>query len=166
MVPRRLRVAAARSCRRGAGQGGNSEPDGGAEPVSGGRTGGCHGDLDAANAEMHDRTDLEQLETNGAASRGGEVGVMQADTTLCTEQHVGHGGKPQAQLIGPHGGCRGAVGIEIELAFLDPVLHVAACAVELLIQVLGGLPAKAWHGGPKVYSLHAPEVGPTSSASR
>jgi hypothetical protein len=90
---------------------------GDAEPVSGGRTGGGHGDLDAANAEMHDRTDLEQPETDGAASRGGEVGVMQADTTQCTEQHVGQGGEPRAQLIGPHGGCRGAVGIEVELAF-------------------------------------------------
>jgi hypothetical protein len=47
---------------------------------------------------------------------------MQADTAQDTEQHIRHGGKPQAQLIGPHGGGRGAVGIEIELAFLDPVL--------------------------------------------
>src|ERR1700722_17068611 len=32
---------------------------------------------------------------------------------------------------------RGAVGIEVELAFLDPVLHVTARAVDLLVQVLG-----------------------------
>jgi hypothetical protein len=63
------------SCRRGAGQGGNREPDGAADPVSGGRTGGCHSDVDATNAETHDRTDLEQLETDGAASRALLVGA-------------------------------------------------------------------------------------------
>jgi hypothetical protein len=61
---------------------------------------------------------------------------MQADTAQCTDQNVGHGGKPQAQLIGLHGGCRGAVGIEVELTFLNSVLHVAAGAVDLLIQIL------------------------------
>src|SRR5580692_5082452 len=59
------------------------------------------------------------------------------DTTQCTEQHIGHGGKPQAELVGPHGGGGGAVGIEVELALFDPVLHLAACAVDLLVQVPG-----------------------------
>ena len=98
-MPRQLRVAAVRVMRgpRAA----IASRDCGAGPVLGGRTGGRHGDLDAANAQAHDRTDLEQLEPNGAASRFGEVGVMQADTAQGTEQHVGHGGKPQAQVDWP-----------------------------------------------------------------
>src|SRR5208283_3966198 len=37
-------------------------------------------------------------------------------------------------LIGTHGGGRGAVGIKVELAFLDAVLHVAAGAVDVLVE--------------------------------
>src|SRR6476620_4035278 len=39
------------SCRRGAGQGGDCEPDCGAAPVSRGRTSGRRGELDAADAD-------------------------------------------------------------------------------------------------------------------
>src|SRR5207249_2265781 len=42
---------------------------------------------------------------------------------------------PQAELVGAHGGRRGAVGEHIHLAFLDAVLHVAAGAVDLLVEV-------------------------------
>jgi hypothetical protein len=44
--------------------------------------------------------------------------------------------EPQAQLVGAHGGGRGAIGIEIELAFLDAVLHLAAGAVDVFIKFL------------------------------
>ena len=67
----------------------------------------------------------------------GELGVRQADPTQRAEQHVGERGEPQAQLIGPHGRRRGAVGEQIELAFLDPVLHLAARAVDPLVQPPG-----------------------------
>src|SRR5438034_7353527 len=50
---------------------------------------------------------------------------------------IGHRVEPQPQLVGPHRGSRGAVRIEVELTLLDPVLHVAAGAVDLLVQVLG-----------------------------
>jgi hypothetical protein len=40
-----------------------------------GRTARRHRDLDAADADAHERTDLEQLETNGAAGGLGELGV-------------------------------------------------------------------------------------------
>src|SRR6195952_1108200 len=54
-----------------------------------------------------------------------------------TEQHVGKRGEPQAQLIGPHGRRRGAISEQVQLAFLDPVLHLAAGTVDPLIQPPG-----------------------------
>ena len=37
------------------------------------------------------------------------------------EQEVGHGGEPEAQLVGPEPGAQDAVGQEIELAFFEAV---------------------------------------------
>ena len=125
------------SCRRGARDGGDREPDCGAAPVFGGRTGRCHGDPDAADADAHERPDLEQLETDGAAGGVREVGVVEADAAQGAQQDIGHRVEPQAQLVGAHRGGRGAIRIEVELALLDPVLHVAAGAVDLLVEVLG-----------------------------
>jgi hypothetical protein len=39
---------------------------------------------------------------------------------------IGHRGEPQAQLVGAHRLGRGAVGIKVELAFLDAVFHPRA----------------------------------------
>ena len=61
--------------------------------------------------------------------------LSQSDAPQGAEQDVGHRSKPQAQLIGVHRRCRGAVGIEIELTLLDPVLHVTACAVDFFVEV-------------------------------
>ena len=41
------------------------------------------------------------------------------------EQGVGEAGEQQAELVGPPSVARGAVGEELELLFLDPVLHLA-----------------------------------------
>ena len=49
-------------------------------PVLGGRTGGRHCDLDAADADAHERTDLEHLETNDTAGGLRELGVVKSDT--------------------------------------------------------------------------------------
>ena len=69
---------------------------------------------------------LDGLET-------GQLRVVEPDPTQGAEQHVRHGREPQAQLVSPHRGRRGTIGIEIELALLNPVLHVAARAVDLLV---------------------------------
>ena len=63
--------------------------------------------------------------------------VMQGDPAHGTEQDVGERCQPQTQLVGTHRGGRGAIGIEIELALLDPVLHVATGTIELLVEVFG-----------------------------
>src|SRR6202008_139400 len=81
--------------------------------------------------------DLEELETNDAAGGIGKLAVVETDTSHRAQQNIGHRMKPQPQLIGAHGGGRGAIGIEVELALLDPVLHLAAGAVDLLVEVFG-----------------------------
>jgi hypothetical protein len=65
------------------------------------------------------------------------LGVLEADAARRADQHIGHWGEPQAQLVGAHSVRRGAVGIEVELTFLDAVLHLAAGAVELFVEVAG-----------------------------
>ena len=80
----------------------------------------------------HERADLEQLETKGC----GELVLancvcLRPMRRKALQENVGEGGKPQPQLIGAHGRRRGAVGKQVGLAFLDPVLHVATGAVDL-----------------------------------
>jgi hypothetical protein len=62
--------------------------------------------------------------------------VGQADPPQGTEQRITHRGEPQAQLIGPHGGGRGAVGIESKLTFLDAVQQA-----EAKVKAPGNVPA-------------------------
>src|ERR1700731_3025913 len=68
----------------------------------------------------------------------GKLRVSQSNPAKVTEQHIGHGCEPQAELVGAHGSRRGPIGEQIELTFLDAVLHLAASAIDLLIEVLAG----------------------------
>ena len=76
------------SCGRGAGDGCDGETDRGTSPILGGRTGRRHGDLDAADADANQRTDLEELEPDGAASRLREVGIVEADAAQGAHQSI------------------------------------------------------------------------------
>src|SRR5580693_6397416 len=96
-----------------------------------------HRELDAAHTGTHQRPDLEELEADRAARGAGELRVGQADAAQGADQDIGHRGKPQPQLVGAHRVGRGAVGIEVELTFLDAVFHLAAGAVELFVKVAG-----------------------------
>ena len=98
------------------------------------RASGRHCDLDPPYADPHQRAEFQQPEPDGAAGGIGELRVGQSDAAQRAEQHIGHRGEPQAKLVGPHGGSRSAVGEQIELTLLDPVLHLATCAVDLLIE--------------------------------
>src|SRR6516162_11522788 len=73
------------SCRRGTG-GGGGEPYGGAGPIFGDRAGRGHCDIDAADADAHERADLEQLETKGAAGGVGEGGALEGDPAHRAQQ--------------------------------------------------------------------------------
>ena len=75
---------------------------------------------------------LSSLRRIVPAGGAGQPGRLQADPPQRRQQHVGHRGEPQPELVGPHGPARGPVGEQIELAFLDAVLHLAAGAVEPL----------------------------------
>ena len=75
-----------------------------------------HGELDATHAGAHKRADLEQLEADGAAGGAGELSMSQADAAQGAQQHIGHRGKPQPQLVGAHRFGRGAIGVKVELA--------------------------------------------------
>src|SRR3954468_21874209 len=100
-------------------------------------TGRGHGDMDPAHADLYQRTDLQQFQPDVAATGPGKLGEGQPDPAQRAQQHIGKRSEPQAQLIGPHGGCRGAVSEQVQLAFLDPVLHLAAGTVGPLIQPPG-----------------------------
>jgi len=62
-------------------------------------------DLDAADADAHERADLEQLETNGAAGGLGELSVVETNTARSAQQDISHRVEPQAELVAPHRGC-------------------------------------------------------------
>ena len=52
-------------------------------------------------------------------------------------EHGGERREPQAELVRRHRCRRGAVGEEVELLLFDPVLHLAAGAVDPLVEGLG-----------------------------
>ena len=110
---------------------------------------GGHGHGDPAHRDPDQGAELEQLAADGAGGGLGEPGRPQADPAQRLEQDIGHRGKPQAELIGGHGPGRGAVGKKIELALFDPVLHLAAGAIELFVEWFGrpGRGGEAGHDG-------------------
>src|SRR5512143_1550403 len=65
------------------------------------------------------------------------VGYGRGRSAQRAHQHVGERREPKAQLVGGHRRGGGAVGEEIELALLDPVLHVAARAIQLFVEGAG-----------------------------
>src|SRR6476659_7061018 len=74
-----------------------------------------HGDLDAAHAGPDLGADLQELQADGAAGGGGELGVAQADAPQRFHQHVGEGGEPEPELVRPHRRSRRAIGEQVQL---------------------------------------------------
>src|SRR5437868_308940 len=98
-------------------------------------TAGGHGELDPTNADGDERADLEELAADGAAGGIGEIGRLQSQPTGTLDQDVSHRGKPQAKLVGRHSGGRGAVCKKVDLTLLDPILHLAAGAIDILVEI-------------------------------
>ena len=46
---------------------------------------------------------LEELEPDRAAGRLGKLSMSEADPAQGADEHIGHGGEPEPQLIGAHG---------------------------------------------------------------
>ena len=91
------------------------------------------GEVDAAHAGAHLRAELQQLEPNGRDGGIGELAMAQTDAAQGIDENIGHGRERHAELIGLHGGRRGAIGEQLEL-LANTVLGLAACAVELLVE--------------------------------
>ena len=87
--------------------------------------------MDAAHAGAHLGPELEQLEANGGDGGIGELAVAQTDAAQGVDKNIGHGGEPQAELIGLHGGRRGAMGEQLEpLARAESELSLAGNAAQ------------------------------------
>jgi hypothetical protein len=129
-VPR-SRETAGGSGRRGT-QAGVGQREGGLRGAGRG-----HGDLEAADGDGDAGSDVQQLQADGAAGGRGKAAVGEADPPQRRQQQVGERGEPQPELVGAPPRGAGAVGKEIELAFLDPVLPLAAGAVELFVERAG-----------------------------
>ena len=89
--------------------------------------------MDAAHTGSHLRPELQQLEPNGRDGGIGELAVAQTDAAQGVDQHIGHGRERHAELIGLHGGRRGAIGEQLEL-LANTVLGLSAGAIELLVE--------------------------------
>ena len=68
-----------------------------------------HGDLDPALGYFHPCANLQQLEAEGAAGGPGQICALQGDAAQGTDQDLGQGREPEAQLVGAQGVCRGAI---------------------------------------------------------
>ena len=68
-----------------------------------------------ADTHAHEGADLECFRRRVPAGRFGERCVMQPDAAQGAQQHVGIAANHRRSRVCPHGGGRGAIGIEIEL---------------------------------------------------
>jgi len=88
------------------------------------------------SVEQHNGADLQQFQSNSAGPSVGELAADECDPTNGFEQRKDHGGEPQALLVQPPCVATQVVGEQVESLFLDPVLHVAAGAIQLIVQSL------------------------------
>ena len=94
------------------------------EPDTGGGLAHAGGQLDQAQ--------LQRGEAGALQPAGRRDGVAQEP-----QQPVGPGVQDQPQLVGIGAGAGGAVGVELRLVLLDPVLGLSALAVDELVEPLG-----------------------------
>src|SRR6195256_6078376 len=111
--------------------------------------GRCHREFDPADADADLGTDFEQLEPDGSAGGVGEAGRGESNAAQRADQDIGHGGQPEPQLVGAHGVGGGSVGEQIELTFFDTVFHLAAGAIELLVERAGLMVVSLQRGDDK-----------------
>ena len=77
----------------------------------------------------------------------GHVGALEREAADRLDQAVGERRQDQPELVGPPVLAGGAVGEQVQLLFFDAVLHLAALAVERVVE----LPARA----PRGWSPHS-----------
>ena len=85
-----------------------------------------------AGVGQRHRAHLEQREADGVRRRLGQLRRRQRHAAHPLDQSVGQAAEQQAVLVGVEVARRGPVGEQAELLVLDPVLHLAALAVQPL----------------------------------
>ena len=93
-------------------------------------------DPDAAAGFPDAGADLQELETQGVDLGRGQVRTLEMAAQQ-PEQAVGHGMEQQPELVGQETVAAQAIGLEIQLQFLDAVFHVAPEHVEVVVDKLG-----------------------------
>ena len=83
--------------------------------------------------------EFEQALTQECHLRAGTGGACGSQPQFLHE-HVGRRGEEHAQLIGPETTAAGAPKLKPVVEFFDPILNVAARAVDALIEKAGRLP--------------------------
>ena len=96
-----------------------------------------------ANRDRHRHRDFEELEPYRGRLRVVELSILERDTPELDDEQIGDRREPEPELVCPELVCpervaRGSVREEIQLLLLDPVLHVAAGAVQVLVQLARG----------------------------
>src|SRR5665213_248609 len=82
------------------------------------------------------RGELEQLDAQGVDLGRGQRRALQCQRTQALDEHVAERGQQHAQLIAAHDVATRARGEQADLRFLDPVLGLAALAIQLVVQRL------------------------------
>ena len=91
-------------------------------------------ELDAPDRNGDAGAKIQEDEPDGAAGRPLQLGAGKSDAAHRAHEDVCERGQPEPQLVGPHRRCRRAVGEQIALAFFQVVLHLAALAVDGLVE--------------------------------
>lgn len=100
------------------------------------RAGTAQKESNATGVSKHNCSDTDQLVADGRASGTSLSGIFQSNPTDVVEQHIGHRAEHQPELVGPPVAATGSIRVQVELLFFDPVLHVAARAVDIIVKLL------------------------------
>ena len=90
---------------------------------------------DSAGVADHHRADLQQCQPQGIGACCSQSSVPERPAPQSFEQRIRQARQQLPELIGPPAVTGGATREQVELLILDPVLHVAAGTVELVVQV-------------------------------
>ena len=92
----------------------------------------------AAAIAQDGRADLEQLYPDRSGGRPGQFGTGQGDLAQTLHQRISECGEHQAQSVGEELVAAGARAEEVKLSLLDAILGLAALAIEIVVERVGG----------------------------
>ncbi len=111
--------------------------------------------MDSAHTHRYERTDLEQLGAQRLGLRAGHLRSREANPAHRHDQQVRGHREPLPDGISAERVTARAIAEQVELLLLDPVFHLSARAVQLLVEVplleLAGRQRR--HDEPRVLAL-------------